>query len=414
MNTNDWISIRYGLRHTGYRLVENSHLRVAVGQRGAILPLTAVGIAALLAMGGLALDMGHGYLNKTRLQNALDAAALSGAKTLDETKNTGLATTAATAAFTTNASATGNAELQNIAIGNMIVEFSDTLNPFTPGGANPRFVRTGVAAANFARPSWLLRVIGVANVPVGARAVAGPSPALTCPEILPVAPCGTPGAANYGYTVGQEVVMKTGSGNKNWEVGPGNYQNVDLGCGPGGACIRDGMAGAFTGCASPGQTINTKPGNNVGPNAQGLNSRFNCPNPGGCGPVDTSTYKPDVVTDAGGSGYPDTYSQYKADRAANNWDIQPPTAQFEPSRRLAAVPVINCTGTTNGSGTVTVLGVACMFLTRPAEHNGGQEIYGEFLGTSCIGRGSAPGSNPVIGPGPHTIILYKDFGAADS
>ena len=146
-------------------------------------------------------------------------------------KTPGLATTAATAAFTTNASATGNAELQNIAIGNVIVEFSDTLNPFTPGGANPRFVRAGVAAANFARPSWLLQVIGVANVPVGARAVAGPSPALTCPEILPVAPCGTPGAANYGYTVGQEVVMKTGSGNKGWDVGPGNYQNVDLGCG---------------------------------------------------------------------------------------------------------------------------------------------------------------------------------------
>jgi hypothetical protein len=57
MNKNDWISIRYGLRHTGYLLFENSPRCVAVGQRGAILPLVAIGMGALLAMGGLALDM---------------------------------------------------------------------------------------------------------------------------------------------------------------------------------------------------------------------------------------------------------------------------------------------------------------------------------------------------------------------
>ncbi|MGR9013180.1 MAG: pilus assembly protein TadG-related protein [Gammaproteobacteria bacterium] len=415
MKTKDGVFIRHSLRHTDYRLSEPSPRRIAVGQRGAILPLVAIGMAALLAMAGLALDMGHGYLNKTRLQNALDSAALSGAKTLDETADTGLATTAAQTAFTMNANATGNSELQSIAIGNVIVEFSDTLNPFG-GGAIPRFVRVGVNAANFATPSWLLQTIGVANVNVGARAVAGPSPELICPEILPVAPCGTGGPeTNYGYTVGEEVVLKTGSGNNGWDVGPGNYQNIDLGCGSGGggSCIRDNMAGAYTGCATIGETVQTKPGNNVGPNAQGLNSRFNCPSPG-CGPIDTSTYKPDVVTDAGGSGYPDTYSQYMTDRAAPDWDLPLPTAQYEPPRRVVTVPVIDCTGTTNGSGAVNVLGLACLFLTRPANNNGDQEVYGEFLGTSCIGEGSVPGPNPVIGPGPHTIILYKDFGAADS
>jgi hypothetical protein len=121
-----------------------------------------------------------------------------------------------------------------------------------------------------------------------------------------------------------------------------------------------------------------------------------------------------VVIDAGGSGYPDTYSQYVTDRATPDWDLPLPTAQYEPPRRVVTVPVIDCTGTVNGSGSVNVLGLACMFLTRPAKQNGDQEIYGEFLSTSCIGEGSIPGPNPVIGPGPHTIILYKDFGAADS
>ncbi len=414
MNTKNGLLIHYGLRHTGYRLLESKPHRVAMAQRGAILPLVAVGIGALLAVAGLALDMGHGYLNKTRLQSALDASALSGAKTLDETTNIGMATTSAQTAFTLNAGASGNAELGSIGIGNVSIEFSESLNPFVPGGANPRFIRVGVSAANFSSPSWLLQTVGIANVSVGARAVAGPSPMLICPEILPVAPCGTGGpATNYGYTVGQEVQLKFDASNKS-PIGPGNFGNVDVGCGSGGSCIRDSMAGAYKGCAKLGDTIPTKPGNNVGPNAQGLNTRFNCPSPG-CGGVDTSVYKPDVIIDAGNSGYPDTYSQYTADRASHTWDLPTPTAQSDPPRRLVAVPVVDCSTAVNGSGDLPLLGLACMFLTQPTTHTGNtQTIFAEFLSSGCVGQGSIPGPNPIIGPGPHTIILYKDFGAADS
>ena len=410
MNINEGAPMSHGSGYNLYRLFNNNH------QSGAILPLVTIGMLTLLAMGGLALDISHGYLNKSRLQNALDAAALSGAKTLDETKDTAMATTAAQTAFTMNANAAGNAELQTIVLGNVLIEFSDTLNLFVAGGATPRFVRVGVAAANFARPSWLLQTIGVANVPVGASAVAGPSSDLNCPQILPVAPCGTGGAANnYGYTVGQQVQLKYDSNNKG-PIGNGNFGNVDLDALPGGGGndIRQNMAGAYKGCTSLGDTIPTKTGNNVGPNAQGLNTRFNCPQPG-CGGVDTSSYKSDVVIDAGSSGYPDTYSQYMTDRASADWDIQLPTAQLDPPRRLVAVPVVDCSTAVKGSGNLPVLGIACMFLTQPSTHSGNtQTIYAEFLSTGCIGQGSTPGPNPVIGTGPHTIILYKDFGVADS
>ena len=53
-------------------------------QQGAVAILLTVAMVALLAMAGLALDGGHLLLNKTRLQNAVDAAALSGAKTLSQ------------------------------------------------------------------------------------------------------------------------------------------------------------------------------------------------------------------------------------------------------------------------------------------------------------------------------------------
>ncbi|TRW89692.1 TadE/TadG family type IV pilus assembly protein [Candidatus Methylobacter oryzae] len=413
MKVKDRLFIHYDLPHTGYRLFKSLPRRMAVGQQGAILPLVAIGMGALLAMTGLALDMGHSYLNKTRMQNALDAAALSGAKTLDETASTATATIAAQNAFTINANDSGNAELQNIAIGNVTVEFSDTLNPFG-GGVNPRFVRVGVSASDFAQPTWMLQAIGLTSVPVGARAVAGPSPGLICPEILPVAPCGTGGPTNnYGYTAGQEVQLKFDAKNKG-PIGNGNFGNVDVGCGSGANCVRDSMAGAYKGCAKLGDTIPTKPGNNVGPNAQGLNTRFNCPPPG-CGGIDTSVYKPDVIIDAGGSGYPDTYSQYMTDRITHNWDLPTPTAQSDPPRRLVAVPVVDCSTAVNGSGDLPLLGLACMFLTQPATHTGNtQTIFAEFLSSGCLGQGSTPGPNPVIGPGPHTIILYKDFGKADS
>ena len=45
-------------------------------QTGAALIMVAVGLIAILAVAGLALDGGHVMLNKSRLQNAVDAAAI--------------------------------------------------------------------------------------------------------------------------------------------------------------------------------------------------------------------------------------------------------------------------------------------------------------------------------------------------
>ena len=55
------------------------------GQRGAMIVLFTIAMVAMLGMVGMALDGAHGMLNKARLQNTVDAAALSAAKTLDQT-----------------------------------------------------------------------------------------------------------------------------------------------------------------------------------------------------------------------------------------------------------------------------------------------------------------------------------------
>ena len=50
-------------------------------QEGSVSVLMVFALAVIGMMAALALDGGHMMLNKTRLQNAVDAAALSGAKT---------------------------------------------------------------------------------------------------------------------------------------------------------------------------------------------------------------------------------------------------------------------------------------------------------------------------------------------
>jgi len=65
-------------------------------ERGSTLVLVVIGMLALLAMAGLALDTAHVLLNKSRLQSALDAAALAAAKALSQSTNTTWADTAAT------------------------------------------------------------------------------------------------------------------------------------------------------------------------------------------------------------------------------------------------------------------------------------------------------------------------------
>ena len=403
-------------------------------QKGVVGILVIVGLVALLAMAGLALDSGHAMLNKTRLQNAVDAAALSGAKELDLTGgDVFLARAAVEATFGANSTSVGNNEMGTAYADGTIqleIQFSATLDPFVPGTAPAEYVR--VRARNFRMPVWFSAVVGATGKMVAATAVAGPSPTInTACNIAPMMVCGDPdaGAPFWGYTAGEPDVLKAST--NSFEVGPGNFQLIRLGDNSGGADVREAMAGGYDGCTTAGDVVETEPGNTVGPVVHGINTRFGIYD--GTMKGTESLYPSDVITaqpsppvsyDSDtdqiyqGTELVETdvdlsynYENYQTALGLHAYNTAPPIGKY--LRREMALPIGNCSETTNGQGQVPVLGFGCFFLLQEAQMKGNEsQIYGQFI-RDC-NAGGLPGPAPGDGPGLYIIQLYKDPDSPDA
>jgi hypothetical protein len=400
----------------------------------------------IIAIAGLALDLSHAYVNKTQMQNILDATSLSGAMTLSQQGNDAAAETAARDDAIATFDAAVQEELSNASI-TPTIEFSRTLDPFVPGTTPATFVRARID--RYDMPTWLARILGKNAIRVGGSAVAGPVNADTC-RLSPMVVCGDPtdtclpGAPTcYGYNVwrddsdpeeqcylkngSQPIDMETGEncasqdgsgvGTSSGDVGPGNFQLLDLDrlaeqpqCSGGGAAfLRCALAKGVNACPTGG-TIPTKPGNTTGPTAQGLNTNFGIYN----GPVSRGEYPPDLVTDY--SNPSDTsdavvfFDEYR-DRT-NNGDWDQPTDGIK-SRRIKPVIIGNCDAAgCTGACDMPILTIGCFMLTQPAEQKGNeQRVWGQFIG-ECAGSG-----NPTLTPSAFSqqkIILYKDPDSTDS
>ncbi|WP_375739115.1 pilus assembly protein TadG-related protein [Pseudomonas boanensis] len=420
-------------------------------QRGAVLVLVVIALLAMLAMAALALDGSHMLLNKTRLQNAVDAAALSGAKTLQQVMGSGNASTlardAALATLSLNASAPGNGELATAMAGNAgfaVVELSNSVyGPFVfPGPADARYVRVSVPDYPLAGFFWgILGAIGDGDTPdkaVAAIATAGPSPTSPC-DIAPLMVCGEPDQYDpetgmfWGYQFGDLEVLKSAAGNAP-AIGPGNFQLIRLGSNTGAADIRNALAGGIDQCNTVGDEVETEPGNSVGPVAQGINTRFGQYT----GPMANSSgsYPPDLVTSFSNPKmtYNDSVSPARVEYqgqvvTSNGGDLSTANTAlldyndwrqavgncpngcesngvFE--RRMMKIVVGNCDGESGGQTSVPVLGFACFFLLQTVAQQGNEaQIFGQFV-KECEGD-NVPGPTPEDDVGPVVIQLYKTY-----
>jgi hypothetical protein len=376
--------------------------------------MVTIGMLALFGLAALGLDTGMVFWDKARLQNAVDAAALSGAKTFDQTGSTVAARDAALGTFNLNAAAPGNASLGEAVDGGFIptVQFSATLNPFVPGAANGPYVR--VIGNDLQRGGFFSRIFGIDIFNIDATAVAGPSPTLAevC-DIAPVMVCGDAGAGGptYGYTLGEVYELKLAAGYDDEDIAPGNFHLIRVDdSDAGGSDVRDNFAGLFDRCLSLNDAVETEPGNTIGPTQQGTDTRFEpCRNPLRCDQDGDGVddILPDMVTTEGIS-----YQQYRDAYANENYNNPPPDGEAE--RRILRVPITDCSVMGNGQTSVPVLGIGCFFMTEQIPKGGNQAyLKGEFFDPDCAGQG-IPGPAPGAGAGPYIIQLYKDPDGVDS
>ena len=80
---------------------------------------------------------------------------------------------------------------------------------------------------------------------------------------------------------------------------------------------------------------------------------------------------------------------------------------------MTAIPIGDCSVTTNGQGQVPLLGFGCYYMLQEAEMQGSESyVFGQFL-EKCNAAGT-PGPLPSSFPGPYVIQLYRDYGSTDS
>lgn len=438
-------------------------------QRGVVMIMVTIGMVAILAMAGLALDSGHLFLTKTRLQNAVDAAALSAAKTLKSSDSMVAATAAAQSTFQDNLNAPGNEALANAWNGgsgtiNLSVQYSPSLNPFISSGVPP-YVR--VIASGVTVDSWISQVIGINQTEATASAISGPIAVTGVCDLVPMMACGCDPSDSdccdgindsncssnqyFGYDVPDATTqlaleditaVKISAGNDQ-DIGPGNFHLLRLGDNQGGNYIRDALAGATTGlCAdldplTGTETVDSEPGNKVGPALTGLNARFDG---GTFGQGQNQEYvSPDyvkeealeatsdklILADDGtvqtqnSAANPDMfdYNDYLADTLTC-----PAGAACDPDgqayRRMMLLPIGHCSGIANGTSTpLNVQGYGCfMLLQRGSQGNNGADFFGQFVGNSeakgCDAAGGVtPGQSPSL---PTQIVLFRDPDSGDS
>jgi Flp pilus assembly protein TadG len=405
-------------------------------QRGAVVVIVAIALPVLLFAMGWALDFGHVFVNKTRLQNALDATALSAAIAInyDVNKDTAAATTKGKDTFnsfigasdcdnTSGNLAPGNKELACLNANDLVFDYSRTLDPWASFNPTPAdsFAFVKVTSTNMLNVTpWLIKIFRPDDITVPAIATAGPVgqncslvPFVMCANMNPLDKDCSDGTC-YGYTVGKiSSLIRACNGAKNScppnSLESGNYGLLNLDGLKGGKDIKCALAPAAKGCNDPGYrntctaggddtALETKPGYTWGDVKQGINDRL-------ASDSDTTEYHKYDNKGEPINYNPSPYHQYETNKKGNN-------------RRIMGVPIGNCTGLQNGNTELPQVGTACMFLTEKVIDNDPKTgikkaVMAEFTGDSCQQNGVWDPNNPVLN-GPYKIVLFKSWGSGDA
>lgn len=265
------------------RLHMKPHPSGGVRQTGSIIVVTVLGLVVLVGMLGFVADIGHLFVNKSRLQTVLDSTVLSAAYTLDSVDSQRCVHlfTAAQVTYNSLLNLAGNEELKSLLpadIHSLTWQVSDTLSKDPADWKDPATITADCPGKRFVRVeaplnglrSFFMQVPwgGDPGKSVAAAAVAGitecgtqSAPVFMCAkeENIPTDiydPCGSDGDSDpttcFGLQTGREVCSKAAAAGSG-----GNYQNICQGqpndyspgnfgwldAGSGATSLKDTMAG---------------------------------------------------------------------------------------------------------------------------------------------------------------------------
>lgn len=244
-------------------------------RRGAIAPMTALGLIALLGMGALALDMGRLFNLHTELQSAVDAAALSGATQLDG--NGGAmdrARAAAKGVFVSNYQrfSTDDAGMTVTIVDADIVFLQELVTrTVATSDANAQFIQIDVTPRSIV--FFFASIVGASSFAnVSAHAVAGLGSALC--KVPPLMICNPvePDVFDIDKYIGSGMFLKSSGNGAQWAPGTFGLLALD-GTNLSTNDLRDAMGRVNPEAECFGEVVSTNPGQSTAIR-QGFNMRF--------------------------------------------------------------------------------------------------------------------------------------------
>lgn len=262
------------MRRFGQRLWRNTD--------GAVAPVVALSLTALIAAGGLAFDYAHMASLDTELQDAADQAALAAATQLDQSNGSMERATAAAQSLISNdtlfaSDGTSRAvEVPVVVFYPTKADAENDTNGFTDATkyATANFVRVAIKArrANFA----LTPIVGAfTSGDIHAEAVAGLGSAVC--KVPPLMMCnpeetGTNTGFNVANFVGDGIRLVAGGSGGSWA--PGNFGYLETNLGPGANVLEYALgANSPPGDCVSLDSVSTKPGVSTSV-TDAINTRF--------------------------------------------------------------------------------------------------------------------------------------------
>jgi Flp pilus assembly protein TadG len=348
-------------------------------QRGSVLATTTFGMLALLLAAGLGVDISRLYLAKNELQNAADAAALSGASALNSHPE-GIVEAADRAVFEMNKFGFNKT---NVTFTRANVRFAKNLSEFDNDGQG--YSETDAATVSVAKNIRFVKVT-TPNSPVSASFAAMVLGSSRNLQAMAVAGMSVPLNVFSGYiplaviddnvsviTPGNVYTIRAAPDNN---ISPGNYQILAVDD-PGASDDRVGLASGVRNVVGPGGTDDYASG------------------------LDPVSYPPDTNIAENIS-----YSTYLAGTTT-----QPPSSSHVgvDGRRVVLIPIVKKQEFDNGRDEVVIDRFGAFFLRTKVQGGNGGDIVAEYIGEGVVvGDGGYNPTGPAnAGPPITKPVLYK-------